>query len=61
LVTNFISRLGIVKNIVKPLKMYFDNSAIVFFSKNEKYSKGVKHMELKCFIVKEEFKNKDSQ
>ena len=51
---NFISGLGIVDNISKPLKIYCDNSAIVFFSKNDKYSKGVKHMELKYFFVKEE-------
>jgi len=31
-----------------------DNSAAVFFSKNDKYSKGAKHMELKYFAIKEE-------
>ena len=51
---NFISELGIVDSIGRPLKMYCDNSAIVFFSKSDKYSKGVKHMELKYFVVKEE-------
>ena len=51
---NFISGLGIVDSIVKPLKIYCDNSAAVFFSKNDKYSKGAKHMELKYFAVKEE-------
>jgi len=34
--------------------MYCDNSVAVFFSKNDKYSKGVKHMKLKYFVVKEE-------
>nr|KYP32060.1 Retrovirus-related Pol polyprotein from transposon TNT 1-94 [Cajanus cajan] len=51
---NFISGLGIVDSIAKPLKMYCDNSAAVFFSKNDKYSKGAKHMELKYFVVKKE-------
>ncbi|XP_070005611.1 secreted RxLR effector protein 161-like [Nicotiana sylvestris] len=51
---NFISGLGVVDTITKPLKIYCDNSASVFFSKNDKYSKGVKHMELKYFTVKEE-------
>ncbi|KAA0039623.1 Retrovirus-related Pol polyprotein from transposon TNT 1-94 [Cucumis melo var. makuwa] len=51
---NFISGLGIVNSIAKPLRIYCDNSAAVFFSKNDKYSKGVKHMELKYFAVKEE-------
>jgi len=34
--------------------MYCDNFATVFFSKNDKYSKGAKHMKLKYFIMKEE-------
>ena len=51
---NFISGLGIVDSIARPLKIYCDNSVAVFFSKNDKYSKGSKHMELKYFAVKEE-------
>ena len=51
---NFISGLGIVDSIARSLKIYCDNSATVFFSKNDKYSKGAKHMELKFFDVKEE-------
>ena len=51
---NFISRLGVVDTITKPLKIYCDNSAIMFFSKNDKYSKGAKHTEIKYFVVKEE-------
>ncbi|XP_070029562.1 secreted RxLR effector protein 161-like [Nicotiana sylvestris] len=51
---NFISRLGIVDTITKPLKIYCDNSTAVFFSKNDNYSKGAKHMKLKYFPVKEE-------
>ena len=51
---NFISGLGVVDTITKPLKIYYDNTAAVFFSKNDKYSRGAKHMELKYFAVKEE-------
>ena len=51
---NFISRLGVVNNIAKPLKIYCDNSTTVFSSKNDSYSKGVKLMKLKYFIVEEE-------
>jgi len=51
---NFISGLGVVDSISKPLKIYCDNSAAVFFSKNDKYSKGAKHVELKYFAIKEE-------
>ena len=51
---NFISRLGVVDTITKPPKINCDNAAIIFFSKNDKYSKCVKHMKLKYFTVKEE-------
>ena len=51
---NFISGLEVVDTITKPLKIYCDNSAAVFFSKNDKYSRGAKHMELKYLAVKEE-------
>ena len=51
---NFILGLGIVNSISKLLRIYCDNSAIVFFSKNDKYSNGAKHMELKYLTVKEE-------
>ncbi|KAA0056358.1 Retrovirus-related Pol polyprotein from transposon TNT 1-94 [Cucumis melo var. makuwa] len=55
---NFISGLEIIDSIAKPLRIYCDNSAAVFFSKNDKYSKGAKHMELKYFAVKEEVQKK---
>ncbi|CAL1381355.1 unnamed protein product [Linum trigynum] len=55
---NFIYGLGIVDTIAKPLKIYCDNSAAVFFSKNDKYSKGDKNMEVKYFVVKEEVQKK---
>jgi hypothetical protein len=51
---NFISGLGIVDSVSKPLRIYCDNYAAVFFSKNDKYSKGAKHMELKYLTVKED-------
>ena len=51
---NFISGLGVVDSIAKPLKIYLDNSTTVFFSKNDKYLKGAKHMKLKYFVIKKE-------
>ena len=51
---NFISGLGIVDSVSKLLRIYCDNYVVVFFSKNDKYSKGVKHMELKYLTVKED-------
>ncbi|XP_052728444.1 secreted RxLR effector protein 161-like [Vigna angularis] len=44
---NFVSRLGIIDSIARPIRIYCYNSAAVFFSKNDKYSKGAKHMDLK--------------
>ncbi|XP_075096387.1 secreted RxLR effector protein 161-like [Nicotiana tabacum] len=44
---NFTSGLGVVDTITKTLKIYCDNLATVFFSKNDKYSKYSKYMELK--------------
>ncbi|XP_042952175.1 secreted RxLR effector protein 161-like [Carya illinoinensis] len=44
---NFISGLGVVESIDRLLRIYCDNSSAVFFSKNDGYSKGAKHMELK--------------
>lgn len=49
-----IPGLGIVDS--KPLKIYCDNSSAVFFSKNDKFSKGAKHMDIKYFGVKDEVK-----
>ena len=51
---NFISGLRVVDSISRPLRIYCDNAVAVFFSKNDKYSKGAKHMELKFLSVKEE-------
>ncbi|RVW26829.1 Retrovirus-related Pol polyprotein from transposon TNT 1-94 [Vitis vinifera] len=46
-------RLGVVNSIAKPLRIYCDNTAVVFFSKNGKFSSGSKHMDLKYLVVKE--------
>ncbi|KAE9584420.1 putative RNA-directed DNA polymerase [Lupinus albus] len=51
---NFTSGLGIIDSVARPLKFYCDNSAAVFFSKNDRYSRGTKHMDLKFLSVKEE-------
>lgn len=51
---NFVSELEIVNSIIKLLKLYCNNSAVIFFSKNNKDSKSAKYMELKYFVVKKE-------
>jgi len=43
----FGSSLQIIDNIDGPLNIHYDNAAVVFFSKNDRYSKGAKHMDLK--------------
>ena len=50
---NFISGLGVVDSIAIPLRIYCDNTAIVFFSKNGKFSSRSKHIDLKYLVVKE--------
>ena len=50
---NFVSGLGIVDSFAKPLRIYCDNTATVFFSKNGKFSSGSKLMDLKYLVVKE--------
>lgn len=47
----FILGLGIVDSISRTLKVYYEKFAGILFSKNDKYSKGAKHMELKYFSI----------
>ncbi|KAE8720933.1 Detected protein of unknown function [Hibiscus syriacus] len=58
---NFVDGLGIVGTITRPIRIYCDNAIVVFFSKNDRYSKGVKHMDLKYLSVKEEVQNQRVQ
>ena len=54
---NFISGLGVVDTITKLLKIYCDNFIAIFFSKNDKYSRGAKHMEFKYLSLRRRFRN----
>ena len=56
---NFISGLLVVDSISRPIKIFCDNNVDVFFSKNNKSSKGSKHIELKYLIVRDLVKNED--
>ncbi|KAE8656197.1 Detected protein of unknown function [Hibiscus syriacus] len=58
---NFVIGLGIISTIAKPLRIYCDNATDVFFSKNDRYSRGAKHMNLKYLSVKEEVQNQRVQ
>ena len=50
---NFISALGVVDSISRPLKLYCDNSAAVSFSKNARSTSRSKHIDIKYYFVKE--------
>ena len=56
---NFISRLLVVDSISRPIKIFCDNNVAVLFSKNNKSSKGSKHIELKYLTVREIVKNEN--
>lgn len=51
-----MSELSVVDLIVKPLKIFCDNTITVFSSKNDEFSSGFKHIEIKYMIVKEKVK-----
>ena len=56
---NFISGLLVVDSISRPIKIFCDNNAAMFFSENNKSSKGSKHIEIKYLIVRDLVKNED--
>lgn len=53
---NFISGLRVVDSISRPITIFCDNSAAVFFSKNNKNLNGSKHIDIKYLIVREKVK-----
>ncbi|RVW26298.1 Retrovirus-related Pol polyprotein from transposon TNT 1-94 [Vitis vinifera] len=50
---NFVSALGVVDSISRPLKLFCDNSAAVAFSKNTRSISRSKHIDVKFYFVKE--------
>jgi hypothetical protein len=52
----FIAELKVANSTSRPLTIYCDNSAVVFYNKNDKYSKGAKHMKIKYLLVKDKVK-----
>src|SRR5262249_48966818 len=56
---SLISRLLIVNSISKPLRIYCDNNADVFFSKNNKSYSGSKYMKIKYLTVRDMIKKGD--
>ncbi|PRQ27363.1 putative RNA-directed DNA polymerase [Rosa chinensis] len=57
---NFLVQTKAVDSIVsKPLKFYCDNSAAVFFTRNNKRSTNSKHIDLKYYSVRERVKHRE--
>ena len=50
---NFILALEVVHSISRPLKLFYDNSAVVYFSRNTRSTSCSKHIDVKFFFVKE--------
>ena len=48
---NLISELQVGYSIFRPIVIYCDNNAAVFYSKNNKISTRSKHMEIKYFTI----------
>ncbi|PON66928.1 Bulb-type lectin domain containing protein [Trema orientale] len=57
-IKSFISALKIVDSISRPLKIYCDNSAIVFMTKNNKSGSRSKHIDIKYLAIRERVKEK---
>ena len=50
---SFISGLRVVDSIVKPLRIFYDNSAAVFMAKNHKNGSRSKHIDIKYLAIRE--------
>ena len=55
---SFISGLRIVDSISRPLKLYCDNSIMVFMDKNNKSGSRSNHIDIKYLAIKERVKEK---
>ena len=54
---NFVSMLHVIDSIMRPLRIYYDNSVAVRFSKNNKTTRGSKHIDIKYLVVREKVQN----
>ena len=55
---SFISGLRIMDYIHRPLRMFCDNSAVVFMAKNNKNESRSKHIDIKYLAIRERIKKK---
>ncbi|PON80415.1 hypothetical protein TorRG33x02_234190 [Trema orientale] len=56
---NFITGLKIIDSIARPLRFYCDNSAAVFFSKNNKSGSRSKHIDIKYLVIRDHIKKQE--
>lgn len=56
---NFIAGLRVVDSISRPMRIFCDNSAAVYFSKNNKSGSRNKHIDIKYLVVREKVKAQD--
>ena len=54
---NLLIDLPFINFISRPIKIYCDNSAAVFFSKNNKATKGGRSLDIKYFALRDRVKN----
>lgn len=52
----FISQMNIVDSISKPIMIFCDNASLAFYSKNNKGSSGLKHIDIKYLMVRDKIK-----
>ena len=56
---NFIARMRVVDSIERPMVLYCDNAAAVFFSKNNKRTSGSRNIDVKYFSVRESVRDNE--
>jgi len=56
---NFVGGLKIVDAIIRPIKIFYDNRAVIFFSKNNKSRSRSKHIDIKYLRVRENIKRNE--
>ena len=56
---NFITGFRIMDSISRPLKVYCDNSAAVFFSNNNKSGSRSKHIDIKYLAIRDRIKKQE--
>ena len=54
---NFIPGLQVIDSIARPLTLFCDNEAAVFFSKNNKSSGASKWIDIKYLVVRDKIKD----